>query len=451
MATGGKDAKIVVWEIGVETNLHADSLRFDSSSSSPARPNQGKREPNALTQVPVPTEKPNKENGNATENVETVGGVTVTGPSVFKGRPARVYLGHTGDVTSLSWSKSLFLASGSIDKTCRIWHISSDVCLCVLKHPDLVAGVDFHPLDDSLIMTGCFDTHLRFWDVATGVVSQRVSCASRVTACRFNQSGDFAVAGLYIGHIVFFQMAPFGYGKPVTSGMRYYTQIETRNKTGVEKKGRKVTSLRFVTVGEKLDSANRVQEYMLVTTNESRSRLYSMDDFSLVRRYRGANNSSMLQIGATCSTDGRHIISGSDDRSVVVWRLKNDLVKARLYGQGKRDMCDTYEAFVGSTAGPVTVAAFAPEHFVKARKALLTTGFLPLKTSNGVSGSAGADGALTQDEDSPHRLIVEASTPDSSQVDTLTAPSAEDAVGLSGALIVTAGCNGVIGVFEVTA
>ena len=38
--------------------------------------------------------------------------------------PYRVYIGHTGDVIDIAWSKSIFLLSASIDKTVRLWHVS---------------------------------------------------------------------------------------------------------------------------------------------------------------------------------------------------------------------------------------------------------------------------------------------------------------------------------------
>jgi len=508
MATGGRDGKIVVWEMLTEPLSSSynplrqtsgggggDILRTETSSAasgsgssplpppSPASP--GHHAPKSTPFPPVlkppaaaassPTHQSTKPGGDPqqpseTDDQELVAGVLVTGPPVFKPRPYRVYIGHTSDVISISWSKSLFLASGSTDKTCRIWHISTESCLSILKHPDFVSAVDFHPLDDSLLLTGCFDKKLRFWDVAQSAVSQRVQCQSFITACRFNQSGDMAVAGLYTGHCVFYQMAPYGYGKALTAGMKYYTQIECRNKTGMQKKGRKVTSLRFITVREKSGPDVHAQEYMLVTTNESRSRLYNMDDFSLVRKYRGATNSSMLQIGATCSEDGRHIICGSEDRSVVVWRLKNDLVKTIFGGQGRRDMCDTYEAFNACTSGPVTASCFAPDAFVRARKARLNpqesvspklsssiaTATAAMNTGSS-NGGGGGDG--TEDDRMDLRqgmmgggdeLDFDEATRSSGSEPPPVQLQAEDDVGLGGAIILAAGFDGVVGIFEVS-
>lgn len=55
---------------------------------------------------------------------------------VFKTKPIREFLGHTGDILDLSWSKNNFLLSSSMDKTVRLWHVSRQECLCTFKHKD---------------------------------------------------------------------------------------------------------------------------------------------------------------------------------------------------------------------------------------------------------------------------------------------------------------------------
>ncbi|KAH9255745.1 hypothetical protein BASA81_006139 [Batrachochytrium salamandrivorans] len=335
---------------------------------------------------------------------DCVAGVQVLPRPLLHSKPLRTLMGHVGDVLSLSWSRSHFLASSSVDKTVRVWFPTTiDTCLCVMKHPDFVTGVDFHPINDSLLLTGCFDKQVRLWDVTTGACLQRVQTPTFITACKLNLTGDFAVVGLYTGHCVFYQLTPTFGGKSM--GMRYFTQIECRNKTGLQKKGRKVTRIRFVNLG--------VQEHMLVTTNESRCRLYTMDDFSLKCKYRGSLN-PMLQIGASCSEDGRHIICGGEDRHMVIWRTKNDLVKYIFGRQGKKLLCDTHESFRAVDSGPVTVAQFAPDRLLLARR-----------------GGAKPEVSVQSQVNDEHEVL-----------------HAEDMVGLRGAVVITAGFDGVVGIFE---
>lgn len=57
---------------------------------------------------------------------------------------------------------------------------------------------------------------------------------------------------------------------------------------------------------------------LLVTTNDSRIRLYDMDDYSLAAKFKGTENDE-LQIRAWFSPDGRHVICGGENQHVVVW------------------------------------------------------------------------------------------------------------------------------------
>jgi WD40 repeat protein len=87
--------------------------------------------------------------------------------------PFRVLEGHTGDIMSLSWSKSNFLLSASTDKTVSLWHVSRDERLQFFRHPDIVTAVEFHPAHDRYYISGCFDRKLRVWDIIPdGIVQE---------------------------------------------------------------------------------------------------------------------------------------------------------------------------------------------------------------------------------------------------------------------------------------
>lgn len=71
--------------------------------------------------------------------------------------PYRLFSGHKQDVLDLSWSKTQFLLSASMDKTVRLWHVTMDQCLRVFKHSDFVTAIDFHPDDDRTFVSGSID------------------------------------------------------------------------------------------------------------------------------------------------------------------------------------------------------------------------------------------------------------------------------------------------------
>lgn len=61
------------------------------------------------------------------------------------------------------------------------------------------------------------------------------------------------------------------------------------------------------------------EDKILVTSNDSRIRLYDLRDLSLTCKYRGFTNSSS-QIKGTVSHDGKYIVSGSENQCVYIWR-----------------------------------------------------------------------------------------------------------------------------------
>lgn len=154
-----------------------------------------------------------------------------------------------------------------------------------------------------------------------------------------------------------------------TEGMRYFTQIECRNRRGTKKRGCKVSGFAFKRTGvgntdtsgkevggdAAASAAGRkgrsggsspalghsseppltpvfggsvgrgggggggggthIPEQLLVTTNDSRLRLYNTDDFGMNAKYKGFANDT-LQITATFSEDGKQIICGSENGKV---------------------------------------------------------------------------------------------------------------------------------------
>ena len=59
-------------------------------------------------------------------------------------------------------------------------------------------------------------------------------------------------------------------------------------------------------------------EYMLVTTNDSRIRLLSMDTFEMVKKFKGHCNREK-QLRASMTSDHNYIACGSDDGTVYVY------------------------------------------------------------------------------------------------------------------------------------
>jgi len=147
--------------------------------------------------------------------------------------------------------------------------------------------------------------------------------------------------------------------------------VEARNRRGKFQHGRKVTGLQwlpaaalkakhesaqaFTPVAEKgardgsgggsvantptrvpshkrshLGSGLQLPQQLLVSTNDSRVRLFQMETFSQLCKFKGLSNENM-QIRSSFSSDGKYVISGSENGFVHIWNTTN--VKAEALEQ----------------------------------------------------------------------------------------------------------------------
>ncbi|XP_068107034.1 WD repeat-containing protein 44 [Hyperolius riggenbachi] len=256
----------------------------------------------------------------------------------FRPVPFCKYKGHTADLLDLSWSKNYFLLSSSMDKTVRLWHISRRECLCCFQHIDFVTAIAFHPRDDRYFLSGSLDGKLRLWNIPDKKVAlwNEIDGQTKlITAANFCQNGKHAVIGTYDGRCIFYD----------TEHLKYHTQIHVRSTRGRNRVGRKITGI------EPLPGENKI----LVTSNDSRIRLYDLRDLSLSMKYKGCVNSSS-QIKASFSHDYTYIVSGSEDKYVYIWSTYHDVSK---FTSVRRDRNDFWEGIKAHNA-VVTSAIFAP-------------------------------------------------------------------------------------------
>ncbi|OXB68423.1 hypothetical protein ASZ78_010044, partial [Callipepla squamata] len=85
------------------------------------------------------------------------------------GQFLRELYGHLNIVYDLCWSKdSQHLLTASSDGTVRMWKIETQVASAVrvFPHPSFVYTAKYHPVADSLVVTGCYDAVIRVWNAS---------------------------------------------------------------------------------------------------------------------------------------------------------------------------------------------------------------------------------------------------------------------------------------------
>ncbi|UKZ53104.1 hypothetical protein TrVGV298_006892 [Trichoderma virens] len=221
---------------------------------------------------------------------------------VFRNKPVREFEAHTGEVLALCWSKNNFLLSTSMDKTVRLWHVSRQECLATFTHHDLVTSIAFHPTDDRFFLAGSLDAQLRLWNIPDKSVAFSASTNEFITAVAFSPDGKMAICGVLNGMCSFFE----------TEGLKQKFQIHVRSSRGKNAKGSKITGIKTATV------AGTGEVKVLITSNDSRVRIYSLKSRMLDVKFKGLENQSS-QIHARFSDDGTYVICGSEDRKAYIW------------------------------------------------------------------------------------------------------------------------------------
>lgn len=192
-----------------------------------------------------------------------------------------------------------------MDKTVRLWHVSRSECLCCFQHSDFVTSIQFHPLDDRFFLAGSLDSKLRLWSIPDKSVAFWAKVPDMVTAIAFTPDGKHSIAGCLNGLCIIYE----------TDGLKSNSQLHVRSARGKNAKGSKIAGIDTI-VQPPNDPHGEVK--LLITSNDSRIRLYNFRDRNLEAKFRG-NENACSQIHATFSDDGKNVICGSEDRRAYIW------------------------------------------------------------------------------------------------------------------------------------
>lgn len=107
----------------------------------------------------------------------------------------RTISGHESEVTSLVYSPSgKAIATGSKDKTIRVWNVETGDCRCVLEgHQDTITSVSYSPKED-IIASGSQDGEVRLWDPQSKACCILGSHGYDVTSLTYSPKGDSVVS-----------------------------------------------------------------------------------------------------------------------------------------------------------------------------------------------------------------------------------------------------------------
>jgi WD40 repeat protein len=260
----------------------------------------------------------------------------------FHGHLAKVrqFHGHQADVTCIAFSSENFIISGSLDSTVRLWHPSNEKELRVFQHEEAVTAVAAHPTDAAIFMACTFGNAVWVWHIRDSAVIQTINFVSPPTAATFSPDGQTIAIGCYNGFCFFYAMPDF----------RYVTQFIAGPRRKKRTSNKKVTSIVF-----------RNATQFFVSTNDSRIRLYSSDNFSVIRKYLGhVSEQANQRVSYSAKCDLR--LSGSEKGGgVFIWPVEHEQFFQSWVSAFSRDRSTTFEGILLGKKTFVTAAMFTSD------------------------------------------------------------------------------------------
>ncbi|XP_038997582.1 WD repeat-containing protein 44-like [Hibiscus syriacus] len=238
----------------------------------------------------------------------------------FTDKPICSFQGHLDDVLDLSWSKSQQLLSSSMDKTVRLWDLTSKTCLKIFSHNDYVTCIQFNPVDDRYFISGSLDAKVRIWSIPDCKVVDWNDLHEMVTAACYMPDGQGALVGSYNGSCRLYNASE--------NKLQQKSQINLPNKKRSHQ--RKITGFQF---------APGSSSEVLVTSADSRIRV--VDGSDLIHKFKGFRNTNS-QISASVTANGKYVVCASEDSNVYVW--KHEVESRPSRSKGVTETC-SYEHF----------------------------------------------------------------------------------------------------------
>ncbi|RZC56485.1 hypothetical protein C5167_015339 [Papaver somniferum] len=219
-------------------------------------------------------------------------------PKVFRlsEKPLHEFHGHSGEVLDLSWSNK-YLLSCSVDNTVRLWKVGSNQCLKIFSHNNYVTSVNFNPVDDNYFISGSIDGKVRIWSISDCQVIDWTDIKEIVTAVCYRPTGQGIVVGSMTGNCYVFDASD------------NHLQLGTQLCLHVKKKStaKRITGFQF---------SPSDPSKLMVTSADSHVRV--LDGVDVICKFRGLKNAGS-QISASFTSDGKHIVSASEDSNIYIW------------------------------------------------------------------------------------------------------------------------------------
>ncbi|KAM9382172.1 jouberin [Phaethornis superciliosus] len=226
------------------------------------------------------------------------------------GQFLREFYGHLNIVYDLCWSKdNQYLLTASSDGTVRMWKIEIQATSAarLFPHPSFVYAAKYHPIADSVVVTGCYDSVIRIWnadveEIHGQLLQELDGHRSFINTLCFDAEGLHMFSGDSSGLIIVWDASVKGSSHHQFQHWRINKEIKEN-----DIKGTPINHLEVHPNGRRLlihakDNTLRIMDLRILAT----------------KKYIGATN-YREKIHSTLTPCGTFLFSGSEDGKAYVW------------------------------------------------------------------------------------------------------------------------------------
>ncbi|ODV35364.1 serine/threonine-protein kinase [Microcystis aeruginosa] len=242
--------------------------------------------------------------------------------------------GHSDTVSSVVYSPDVrYLASGSSDKTIKIWEVATGKELRTLTgHSSWVSSVVYSP-DGRYLASGSYDNTIKIWEVATGKQLRTLTGHSFwVNSVVYSPDGRYLASGSLDKTIKIWEVAT-GKQLRTLTGHSFWVNSVVYSPDGrylASGNGDKTIKIWEVATGKELPTFTGHSSVVLSVVyspdgrylaSGSRDKTIKIWEVATGKELRTLTGHSSLVYSVAYSPDGRYLASGSYDNTIKIWRV----------------------------------------------------------------------------------------------------------------------------------
>ena len=249
-------------------------------------------------------------------------------------------LGHSGSVNSVAISPNgKIIASGSEDKTIKIWNLNTGTLLRTLtEHSWSVYSIAISP-DGQTLASGSGDTTIKLWNLNTGDLIHTIPSESNVDALAFSPDGQMLLSGSdHPSTCAFWDLRKGEFSEAPCIGVCSvaispdgYTVVNGRADGIIQIRYLKEKHRTFLGHSSSVNSVAVSPDSQLVASgsNDKTIKIWNLCTGELLRILTGHVEPVK---SVAISPDGQSLVSGSWDKTIKIWNIYTGKLLQTLFG-----------------------------------------------------------------------------------------------------------------------